>query len=733
VYSITVVFSLFAYFWLYLIVAVITPDKVDVWEAILTLLMMPLLVVICYLADIGALPGTGGDDEENKSLVADGAEDGKDRPSHPRARKSQAVMNQKLEKAERQLRDAEIGGPGSQESRQSDTTEEQLIYNEETKSPIEKPQGIFTFAADSIDLEVGSEKKAVPIIVYRKNGSKGSVSCKFKTERYSAVPTVDYENTKGVLKFEPGETKQEITITLLPKRSRSSHNQFIVIIDDAEGGAMFNPNDGDKESCILMVSIVNEDGAKSKPQGGSGATLSRLREDFVDTDLVSLGFQMWYDQIKGAFSMEDDDDDDGDGGDDKNEDEEEKENGPPSMLDKFMFGLQLPWNVFYAILSPPSIFCGGWLLFVVAMLNIAGITVFVCDLASLLGCCLKIDDTITAITIVALGTSLPDLFASQTAALEDETADASIVNVTGSNSVNVFLGIGIPWLMCSLFWGNQDFDAADPNDYVRHWIRLYGTSGKHEPGTFVVLSGDLGFAVSVFTSLAIVALVVIRMKRIMVGGELGGPKNHNVPIAAFIIGLWVLYIILSIINAASPDAGEVFRIIAIISGIISFIGGIVFEVMIYQGKITPVIPEEEEEEEEPAAVENQSTPTSYAEPKLVGNPQEDLEAAPPLEPVQQNFAPVTVKIEDAEGGDRSKKKRGSKVRRNSGASDVANESEVIDFQVDPATLAKARKPKKKRKSKPQLGDTMDSAESEEEDVNQVKSPPIRPAKFDMVD
>lgn len=27
---------------------------------------------------------------------------------------------------------------------------------------------------------------------------------------------------------------------------------------------------------------------------------------------------------------------------------------------------------------------------------------------------------------------------------EDETADASVVNVTGSNSVNVFLGLGTP-------------------------------------------------------------------------------------------------------------------------------------------------------------------------------------------------------------------------------------------------------------------------------------------------
>lgn len=40
---------------------------------------------------------------------------------------------------------------------------------------------------------------------------------------------------------------------------------------------------------------------------------------------------------------------------------------------------------------------------------------------------------------VALGTSLPDTFASKAAAEQDPYADASIGNVTGSNSVNVCL------------------------------------------------------------------------------------------------------------------------------------------------------------------------------------------------------------------------------------------------------------------------------------------------------
>jgi solute carrier family 8 (sodium/calcium exchanger) len=67
------------------------------------------------------------------------------------------------------------------------------------------------------------------------------------------------------------------------------------------------------------------------------------------------------------------------------------------------------------------------------------------------GCVCGIEDSVTAITFVALGTSLPDTFASMSAAKNSETADSAIGNVTGSNSVNVFLGLGLPWLISTTY------------------------------------------------------------------------------------------------------------------------------------------------------------------------------------------------------------------------------------------------------------------------------------------
>lgn len=53
------------------------------------------------------------------------------------------------------------------------------------------------------------------------------------------------------------------------------------------------------------------------------------------------------------------------------------------------------------------------------------------------------------------GTSLPDTFASRTAALNEKGADMAVGNVTGSNGVNVFLGLGFPWVMAAIYWTSK--------------------------------------------------------------------------------------------------------------------------------------------------------------------------------------------------------------------------------------------------------------------------------------
>ena len=44
-----------AYLWLVIIVSVSSPEVVSVWEAVVTLLLLPILVVLAYMADVGWL------------------------------------------------------------------------------------------------------------------------------------------------------------------------------------------------------------------------------------------------------------------------------------------------------------------------------------------------------------------------------------------------------------------------------------------------------------------------------------------------------------------------------------------------------------------------------------------------------------------------------------------------------------------------------------------------------
>lgn len=54
-----------------------------------------------------------------------------------------------------------------------------------------------------------------------------------------------------------------------------------------------------------------------------------------------------------------------------------------------------------------------------------------------------------------------DTFASKVAAVQDKYADASVGNVTGSNAVNVFLGIGIAWSIAAIYknYHGQKFEV----------------------------------------------------------------------------------------------------------------------------------------------------------------------------------------------------------------------------------------------------------------------------------
>jgi len=81
VYAITAVASLFAYFWMIIVLQFVSSDVVDMWEALLTLIFFPILVLICWLQDSGWCGMVGGDEAkvapgEDKEEATEGQIDG---------------------------------------------------------------------------------------------------------------------------------------------------------------------------------------------------------------------------------------------------------------------------------------------------------------------------------------------------------------------------------------------------------------------------------------------------------------------------------------------------------------------------------------------------------------------------------------------------------------------------------------------------------------------------------
>eukprot|EP00747_Dinoflagellata_sp_TGD_P144356 gnl/TRDRNA2_/TRDRNA2_176482_c0_seq7.p1 gnl/TRDRNA2_/TRDRNA2_176482_c0~~gnl/TRDRNA2_/TRDRNA2_176482_c0_seq7.p1 ORF type:complete len:335 (+),score=23.55 gnl/TRDRNA2_/TRDRNA2_176482_c0_seq7:36-1040(+) len=227
---------------------------------------------------------------------------------------------------------------------------------------------------------------------------------------------------------------------------------------------------------------------------------------------------------------------------DDGDDDDDDDGEPPSKLDWFMHILTVPWKLLFATI-PPTDFAGGWACFCCSLFMVGVVTAFINDMASLLGCVLGLPSIITAITFVALGTSLPDTFASKTAAEQDPYADASIGNVTGSNSVNVFLGIGLPWCAGAIVWKIR---GQRPD-----WVARYPALAKEwaGEGIFVVQAGDLAFSVCIYSCCALVTIILLSARRKFCGGELGGPPQLKYGTAAILVSLWVLYVGISSIKA----------------------------------------------------------------------------------------------------------------------------------------------------------------------------------------
>ncbi|XP_022095531.1 sodium/calcium exchanger 3-like [Acanthaster planci] len=351
--------------------------------------------------------------------------------------------------------------------------------------------GVFEFTKTSYLIKESAGSVFVP--VSRNQGVDGKVEVQWRTKDMEAVNGKDYVGGEGTLVFEHNEKEKEIEIPIIDDQEYEKDESFQIELFEPTGGAQLG------RLKKTVVTIINDDDYAS--------ILDRVVAiTHVNMDRLKLGNASYADQFKDAMNVN--------GGDVEG----------AGALDYIMHFLTFGFKVIFAIVPPPGFLnSGGWITFVCALGMIAILTALVGDLASIFGCLINLDASITAITFVALGTSLPDLFASKTAALNEKYADNSIGNVTGSNSVNVFLGLGLPWLIASIYWAAKDDE-------------------------FIVPAGALAFSVSVYTICAVACIILLMLRRFLrVFGknELGGPFGPKIGCGVFLISLWVLYILLS--------------------------------------------------------------------------------------------------------------------------------------------------------------------------------------------
>ncbi|XP_068435917.1 sodium/calcium exchanger 3 isoform X2 [Clinocottus analis] len=384
--------------------------------------------------------------------------------------------------------------------------------------------GIFTFESNSV--HISESMGIMEVKVLRTSGARGTVIVPYRSmEGLAKGGGEDFEDTYGELEFKNDETCKLIHVKIIDDEEYEKNKNFFLELAEPRMVDMSLQ----KDVADRKVSSDEEEARRiaemGKPVLGEHAKLEVIIEESYEfkstvdklikkTNLaLVVGTNSWRDQFMEAITVSADEDE-----------EDTGEERLPSCFDYVMHFLTVFWKVLFACV-PPTDYMNGWACFIVSIVIIGLLTAVIGDLASHFGCTIGLKDSVTAVVFVALGTSVPDTFASKVSAVQDTYADASIGNVTGSNAVNVFLGIGLAWSVAAIYWHMK---------------------GK----PFVVEAGSLAFSVTLFTIFAFLAIsVLLYRRRAHIGGELGGPRGHRLATSAFLFGLWFLYILFSSLEA----------------------------------------------------------------------------------------------------------------------------------------------------------------------------------------
>jgi len=423
--------------------------------------------------------------------------------------------------------------------------------------------GIFEWSETTVQKHKSTDSK-VPILIERNKGATGEVAVRVKTVDGTAKAGQHFEEIDEDKIFKANVASKPVRIKLMqfekpPDSPEDYRVSFFVELHEAE---------------------------KDKAQGATVGEVTRIEVSVLHCVEEEEEEKLtWTDQFRQALSVN--------GGEDTES---------AGCVDLTMHYISITWKILAATVPPTHIW-NGWATFGVSLMLVGITTGIIGDIATVFSCIVGMDNEIAGIFLVALGTSLPDTFASLLAIKGDDNADNAVGNVTGSNAVNVFLGLGMPWLAATIYWAGvwdskytgtaespgvcRDISTCIPDENAARytWLAKYQgitgdalenrpwdyqllTKGKEGDalkaaasmlpeydgaGGFIVIGGKLGFNTFLFTALCLVAFGLLTLNGCLIGHQAAGGKTGNKIMAGIFFCCWATFIIVGSINVSCDN------------------------------------------------------------------------------------------------------------------------------------------------------------------------------------
>lgn len=316
VFFVTATWSLFAYIWLYLILAYFSPGQVDIWEGFLTFLFFPLTVLTAYIADKrllvykyiskeyrmnkrgvmvqteaeasafemsnGPRPSTAGD--EHLKAICENGDVGEEMRDFEEARREYIIALKELRQRYPQstLESLEImaqeqlmnKGPKSRAFYRIQATRKMMGSGNIMRKISERAQSdLSEVKAELQRVEVDEDWdesiariffepshytvmescEEFEVRVVRRGDMSGEVTVDFETEDGSAEAGSDYVGKKGTLRFPPGVDEQRFKIEVIDDDVFEQDEHFYVrLANVSEPSVLVQPK-------VATVMILDDD------------------------------------------------------------------------------------------------------------------------------------------------------------------------------------------------------------------------------------------------------------------------------------------------------------------------------------------------------------------------------------------------------------------------------------------------------------------------------------------